>query len=176
MACNGRAKRQRWLGRIEALSTAFDGFQQVRTYRFRESDEDPGRPVTTMRVKSLMAPPGVPDWSSRKRWLRPGPVTLVGRAWSGGGVAITRVEVELDGEWREARLQRPVDAYVWSRWSCEWNATPGVHVLSCRATDALGNVQPLRSAHGMLAGFANQMTGAQKVRGFSFGVALNLRQ
>ena len=115
----------KWLGRIEALSTAFDGFQQVRTYRFRESDEDPGRPVTTMRVKSLMAPPGVPDWSSRKRWLRPGPVTLVGRAWSGGGVAITRVEVELDGEWREARLQRPVDAYCLEQMELRVECHPG---------------------------------------------------
>lgn len=153
----------KWLGRIEALSTPFDGFQQVRTYRFRESDEDPGRPVTTMRVKSLMVPPGVPDWSSRKRWLRPGPVTLVGRAWSGGGVAISKVEVELDGEWRKARLERPAGAYAWSKWSCEWDASPGAHVLRCRATDALGNTQPLDPPWDV-AGFANNA--AQKVQVF----------
>ncbi|MGJ8572260.1 MAG: sulfite oxidase [Hoeflea sp.] len=151
----------KWLGRIEALTKPFDGFQQVRTYRFREDDEDPGRPVTEMRVKSLMVPPGVPDWGSRKRWLEPGPVTLIGRAWSGGGVPISKVEVELDGEWREARLEQQASNYAWSKWSCEWKATPGAHVLRCRATDAKGNVQPLDPPWDV-AGFANNA--AQKVQ------------
>ncbi|OCW56358.1 sulfite oxidase [Hoeflea olei] len=150
----------KWLGRIEALTAPFDGFQQVRTYRFRESDDDPGRPVTRMRVKSLMVPPGVPDWTSRKRYLRPGPVTLVGRAWSGGGVPVSKVEVELDGAWREARLDPQGARYAWTRWSCDWTATPGAHVLRCRATDADGQVQPLDPPWDV-AGFANNA--AQKV-------------
>lgn len=150
----------KWLGRIEALNAPFDGFQQVRTYRFRKTDEDPGRPVTEMRVKSLMVPPGVPDWSSRKRCLQPGPVTLVGRAWSGGGVPVSKVEVELDGEWREARLDRQGTRYAWTRWSSDWNATPGAHVLRCRATDANGEVQPLDPPWDV-SGFANNA--AQKV-------------
>ncbi|WP_339761580.1 sulfite oxidase [uncultured Hoeflea sp.] len=153
----------KWLGRIEALTKPFDGFQQVRTYRFRESDEDPGRPVTEMRVKSLMVPPGVPDWGSRKRWLEPGPVTIIGRAWSGGGVPISKVEVDLDGEWCEARLEPQVSNYAWSKWSCEWKATPGTHVLRCRATDVQGNVQPLDPPWDV-AGFANNA--AQKVQVF----------
>lgn len=28
-------------------------------------------------------------------------------------------------------------------WSYTWDATPGDHRLSCRATDAAGNVQPV---------------------------------
>ncbi len=153
----------KWLGRIEALTSPFDGFQQVRTYRFRESDVDPGRPVTEMRVKSLMVPPGVPDWSSRKRWLELGPVTLIGRAWSGAGVPVTRVEVELDSEWREARLEPQTGRYAWTKWSCDWEATPGAHVLRCRATDANGAVQPLDPPWDV-AGFANNA--AQKVQVF----------
>lgn len=153
----------KWLGLIEALTQPFDGFQQVQTYRFRDSDEDPGRPVTTMRVKSLMVPPGVPDWGSRKRYLEPGPVTLIGRAWSGGGVPVTRVEVELDGGWREAKLEPRTGHYAWTRWSCDWQASPGEHVLRCRATDANGAVQPLDPPWDV-AGFANNA--AQKVHVF----------
>tara|TARA_R110002020_G_scaffold410770_5_gene620462 strand:+ start:30357 stop:31463 length:1107 start_codon:yes stop_codon:yes gene_type:complete len=153
----------KWLGRIEALTQPFDGFQQVQTYRFRDSDADPGRPVTTMRVKSLMVPPGVPDWGTRKRYLEPGPVTLVGRAWSGGGVPVTRVEVELDGVWREARLEHRTGRYAWTKWSCDWLASPGDHVLRCRATDANGAVQPLNPPWDV-AGFANNA--AQKVHVF----------
>ena len=69
----------KWLNRIEALTTPYDGFQQVRTYRYRKDENDPGEPITTIRVKSLMQPPGVPDWTSRKRFVNAGPVTLTGR-------------------------------------------------------------------------------------------------
>ncbi|MDF1609819.1 sulfite oxidase [Hoeflea sp. YIM 152468] len=153
----------KWLDRIEALREPFDGFQQVRTYRFREHDGDPGRPVTTMRVKSLMVPPGVPDWGTRKRYLEPGPVTLLGRAWSGGGVPIAKVEVELDGEWRQARLEPQISRYAWSKWTCDWSASPGKHVLRCRATDADGHIQPLDPPWDV-SGFANNA--AQKVTVF----------
>ena len=50
---------------VEALTEPFSGFQQVQTYRFRQSVEDEGQPVTSIKVKSLMVPPGVPDWLSR---------------------------------------------------------------------------------------------------------------
>jgi hypothetical protein len=33
--------------------------------------------------------------------------------------------------------------FAWRRWTYSWHATPGEHVLSCRATDAAGNGQPL---------------------------------
>ena len=66
----------KWLGTIEALREPFEGYQQVKTYRYRETEEDPGRPVTEIRVKSLMIPPGVPDWISRDRFAHPGPVTV----------------------------------------------------------------------------------------------------
>jgi hypothetical protein len=76
----------KWLARIEALATPFRGFQQVQTYVFRRDPLDPGIPVTTMRVRSLMVPPGVPDWYTRHRLVERGPVELFGRAWSGNGV------------------------------------------------------------------------------------------
>ncbi|MFP7572107.1 sulfite oxidase [Marivita sp. S2033] len=144
----------KWLTTIEALTTRYQGFQQVQTYRFRANDDDPGTPITSIRVKSLMKPPGVPDWVTRQRWMQAGRVMVQGRAWSGGGVAIARVEVLLNGDWQEATLTERADAYAWTGWQIDWGAQPGVHELACRATDADGNTQPLEAPFDM-AGFAN---------------------
>ena len=96
-----------------------------------------------MRVKSLMVPPGVPDWATRLRYLRPGPVEIVGRAWSGSGVPIAKVEFNDGSGWQTANVTQADSPYAWSKWSVEWDATPGEYVLSCRATDANGDTQPL---------------------------------
>ena len=144
----------KWLTRIEALDHAYQGFQQVQTYRYRDGPDDPGRPVTDIRVKSLMQPPGLPDWGSRLRYLRAGPVTVQGRAWSGAGRAITRVEFGVGDTWTDARLTPPKGRYAWWGWAADWTATPGEHLLRCRATDEDGNVQPLTPPWDA-AGFGN---------------------
>ncbi len=134
----------KWLNRIEVLDRPFDGFQQVETYVYRQQRGDVGVPVTHMRVKSLMVPPGIPDWYTRRRLVDQGPVELFGRAWSGGSVPVARVEVGVDGVWHEAQLDPAApSAYAWRGWRFNWQATRGNHELACRATDAAGNVQPL---------------------------------
>ncbi len=144
----------KWLTQVTALTERYDGFQQMQTYRIRHQTEEVGEPVTRLRVRSLMVPPGVPDWFTRARWLEPGPVTLQGRAWSGGGVPIARVEVLLDGAWQDATLTGRADDYAWTGWRIDWQATTGMHDLACRATDADGDVQPLTAPHN-LGGFCN---------------------
>lgn len=144
----------KWLTRIEATRRPYQGFQQVHTYRYRENDEDPGRPVTSMRVKSLMRPPGIPDWTTRLRYLKSGTVSIVGRAWSGNGNAIEQVEFCDGKQWHAANLFPRRDKYDWTRWSFDWIATPGEHELSCRATDSQGNIQPLQ-AQWDASGFGN---------------------
>jgi DMSO/TMAO reductase YedYZ molybdopterin-dependent catalytic subunit len=132
----------KWLKRIEVLAQPFDGYQQVGNYVYRQKRGDQGVPVTTMRVKSLMAPPGIPDWYTRHRVVEAGPVELIGRAWS-GGVPVARVAVGVDGVWYDAALDTPHGRYAWQRWRYLWHATVGEHVLECRATDANGETQPL---------------------------------
>ena len=66
-----------------------------------------------------------------------------GYAWSGGG-AIAQVEVSVDGgdTWHSARLEEPIDRWMWVRWSYVWNADkPGNYKVMSRATDAAGRVQ-----------------------------------
>jgi len=133
----------KWLRRIEALNKPYDGFQQISSYQYRPAPDGPTTPVTLMRVKSLMVPPGIPNFYTRARMLDAGPVAVFGRAWSGGGVPVSKVEVGVDGVWREAELEPRPGPYAWSSWRFTWNAAPGEHELACRATDDNGDTQPL---------------------------------
>jgi len=132
----------KWLERIEVLDRAFDGYQQVTGYKYKKKPEDEGTPVRHMKVRSLMLPPGMPDWYTRRRLVERGTVKLEGRAWSGAGVAVTRVEVAIDGHWRTAEVEAPAHRFGWQRWRASWDASSGEHELACRATDASGAVQP----------------------------------
>ena len=131
----------KWLERIELVERPFDGYQQAVGYRYKKAPGDEGRPVRHMKVRSLMLPPGMPDWYTRRRLVGQGRIEISGRAWSGAGVPVTRVELGVDGAWHEAELEKS-DRFAWQRWRCEWDASPGEHKLACRATDAAGATQP----------------------------------
>ena len=132
----------KWLTRIEAVAEPFDGYQQAAAYHYKSSADDPGTPVSRIRVRALMAPPGIPDYFTRRRLVDAGRVTLHGRAW-GGRAPLQRVEVGVDGAWAEARLEASLGEFAWRGWSFDWDAEPGDHELACRATDADGDTQPL---------------------------------
>ena len=133
----------KWLTKIEAISEHFDGFQMDRTYRYKQDADDPGEPVDLIRVRALMIPPGIPDFLTRTRLLDAGPVTLEGRAWA-GRLSVDCVEVSANNveSWDDASLEEPVGKYAWRAWSRDWDAKPGNHILSVRATDSKGNIQP----------------------------------
>jgi DMSO/TMAO reductase YedYZ molybdopterin-dependent catalytic subunit len=132
----------KWLTRIEAVTEPFEGYQQAVAYRYQQDEEDPGERVSRIRVRALMIPPGHPEFLTRQRFVDAGPVELRGRAWSGTAPVI-RVEVGVDDSWDDAKLEPAVGEFAWSAWSYPWEATPGEHTLSCRATDADGRTQPL---------------------------------
>jgi sulfane dehydrogenase subunit SoxC len=146
----------KWLERITVLDTGFEGYQQSRGYRLRQTPDEEGEPVTRMLPRSLMVPPGIPDFATRERSLEPGPCTVRGRAWSGFG-AVERVEVSTDGgeSWNDAELGRQATSWAWCSWAWDWDARePGAYELCCRASDGAGNVQPL-AARWNLGGYAN---------------------
>jgi DMSO/TMAO reductase YedYZ molybdopterin-dependent catalytic subunit len=151
----------KWLDRIEVIDRPFDGYQQVGTYIYRERADEPGVPITTMRAKSLMVPPGIPDMYSRQRLVECGRVELFGRAWSGAGVPIAKVEVAVNGRWHEAVLDPEAGRYAWRGWRFEWQATPGEYELICRTTDRNGERQPLEPRFDR-GGFGNNA--AQRVQ------------
>ncbi|MFD9079258.1 sulfite oxidase [Streptomyces erythrochromogenes] len=151
----------KWLREIALVDAPFTGFQQSVAYRFRwaaDEPDDPGEAVTRIAPRALMAPPGFPDFMSRTRVARPGPVPLRGRAWSGHG-AVARVEVSADDglTWAGAELAAPdPHPWAWQAWSCLWTAVPGRHTLTVRATDAGGRTQPLEQPWNR-GGFGNNL-------------------
>jgi DMSO/TMAO reductase YedYZ molybdopterin-dependent catalytic subunit len=149
----------KWLERIEAIDRPFDGVQQARSYHFRQEADEPGVPCRYMRVNSLMAPPGIPDFFGRRRTVEAGAVEILGRAWSGDG-EVKRVEFAVDGAWQDAVLAAPAGEFAWRGWRAQWRAAPGAHELRCRATDATGAVQPLDPPRD-ITGFGNNA--AQRV-------------
>ncbi|HEY7164138.1 MAG TPA: sulfite oxidase [Candidatus Binatia bacterium] len=151
----------KWLDRIEAVAKPFEGYQMSRVYRYSKSPDEPGEAVTTIRVRALMIPPGIPDFLTRTRFLEAGRVKIAGRAWA-GKLKVSRVEVSTnDGAtWSDAELDQQSSPFAWTGWSFPWNARPGDHVLCVRATDAEGNVQPMEQEWNF-GGYGNN--GVQRV-------------
>ncbi len=146
----------KWLARLTAVDEPFDGYQMRHSYRLREEDDDEGMPLTRMRPRSLLVPPGIPEFLSRRRIVAAGRCELRGRAWS--GIAdVSGVEVSTDdGEsWSDAEVERDgLGRWAWRAWRLEWDARPGEFVLCSRARDAAGNVQPLEPSWNV-GGYAN---------------------
>lgn len=144
----------KWLDTITALKEPYDGFQQIHSYRYKKTAHEEGLPVTEIKVKSLMVPPGVPDWLSRERCVALEDIYIQGRAWSGAGRKIIKVEFGVDGHWQETTLRDRAGKYSWTGWEHTWHAEVGEHILQCRATDETGAVQPLNPPWD-LSGFGN---------------------
>jgi DMSO/TMAO reductase YedYZ molybdopterin-dependent catalytic subunit len=146
----------KWLSRITVLDRPFDGYQMRHSYRIRQEEDEPGEPLSRIQPRSLMVPPGIPDFFTRARIVPVGECAIEGRAWS-GEAGIAGVEVSTDGgeTWGEAELMASsLGRWAWRSWSFAWNAEPGEHELCCRARDKAGNVQPL-DAPWNVGGYAN---------------------
>ena len=144
----------KWLTRITALTEPFQGYQNLRAYRYRQQDDDAGEPVSRMVPRALMIPPGIPDFLTRARRVHEVPVTIEGKAWSGNG-AIERVQVsDDDATWHDAELGSEIGPHAWRPWRFDWNPKPGTYRLRCRARDVTGVEQPETPAWN-LGGYAN---------------------
>ena len=134
----------KWLATVTVTSEPFRGFFQVDRYVAE------GQPLGPIAPRAVIASPA-PGAS-----LAAGEVVVRGYAWSGFG-PIARVEVSVDGgaTWAPAELPPAVSSGGWSPWRWSWRAaTPGRAVLLARATDSLGNRQPLEQVWNEL-GYGN---------------------
>jgi DMSO/TMAO reductase YedYZ molybdopterin-dependent catalytic subunit len=144
----------KWLRSITVVNRRFRGYQQEPAYHVTRTWDELGEPVTRMLPRSLMVPPGIPDFLSRTRQLSPGTWMLQGRAWSGRG-RVVRVEVSTDGgrSWADAELGGDGGDFAWQAWRYAWTVDrEDEYELCCRATDAANNTQPLTAqwnAHGV---------------------------
>jgi DMSO/TMAO reductase YedYZ molybdopterin-dependent catalytic subunit len=73
--------------------------------------------------------------------LTAGPVTLGGVAWAQHrGIKAVEVRID-DGPWQPAQLGAAYSKDTWRLWTFDWQATPGPHAITVRATDSTGKVQ-----------------------------------
>jgi len=155
----------KWLSAVTALSEPFAGYQQAVAYRYSASRNEPGEPVTFMRVRSLMVPPGLPDFLTRTRLVDRGLVPITGRAWSARSpIAMVEVSTDNGRSWAKAELDTASasEPHAWQAWRYDWRAeAAGEYTLVCRATDAGGAVQPVEqywTARGMGNNMAHRVT------------------
>lgn len=123
----GYVSATKWLASVELTTwEAFDAYWVPRGW------SKTGPVKTQSRI----------DVPARGRSVAPGPVAVAGVAWAGIR-GVSRVEVAVDdGDWQPARLADQLGEATWRQWVWEWDAPPGRHSLTVRATDGAGAVQP----------------------------------
>ncbi len=122
----GFVSATKWLTEIEL--TTFADFDQ---YWVKRKWSDRG-PIKTMA--RIDTPKGLGK-------VKAGPARIGGVAWAQTR-GIEKVEVKLDdGEWTEAKLAAEDSTLTWRQWTYEFDAAPGRHQVTCRATDATGETQ-----------------------------------
>lgn len=135
----------KWLQRIVVLSADdrtspfFEsGMNRVYNRVVLRADGLESERLSSIQVKSAIA------WPQDKMRLPIGTYEVWGFAWTGSG-NVREVAVSLDGgkQWEAAKLEAQAASYGWTRWSYRWKAAQGDYSVMSRATDSLGNQQPL---------------------------------
>lgn len=91
--------------------------------------------------------------------IKSGRTAIGGVAWAQHR-GVGKVEVKIDdGPWQQTRLGPDVGIDYWRQWYLPWDATPGLHRLSVRATDRQGRPQSSERA----TPFPNGSSGIQEV-------------
>ena len=131
----------KWLGRIVVSSEQLWTRNNTTSYTLIGDDYAPegdsmGKPVTEQVIKSALALP----WPAE---LAAGQQRIQGYAHSPGG-PISLVEWSADSglTWRAAELSGGQPDYSWARFEFVWDAAPGEHTITTRATDTASNTQP----------------------------------
>ena len=116
----------KWLRSITVVDEPFRGWQQEVAYHLRQSEDEPGTPVTRILPRALMVPPGIPTSSRARASSTPG------RACSKAARGRARRRSARRGEHATAARAGPTRARAsrspssrGSGWSYEWDAEPG---------------------------------------------------
>jgi DMSO/TMAO reductase YedYZ molybdopterin-dependent catalytic subunit len=122
----GYVSATKWLSKIEL--TTWDGFDG---YWIPRGWAKEGPIKTASRIDVPRSGLTVPT----------GRTAVAGVAWAPTR-GIERVELQVDDEeWQACRLGDVASKNTWVQWLYEWDAKPGDHVLTVRATDGNGQTQ-----------------------------------
>jgi DMSO/TMAO reductase YedYZ molybdopterin-dependent catalytic subunit len=128
----------KWLDRIEVRDTPFMGRFMARDYVTLREEQHDGKLVGIETSVGRALLKSVPAKVTR----RDNHYRIIGAAW---GAPIAKVEVQIDnGPWIPATIDRSEEAdHAWRIWSLDWDRpTSGEHLITSRAVDFRGNVQP----------------------------------
>ena len=118
----GYVSATKWLSAIELTGFEEEGYWIPRGW----AKEGPVKTATRIDVARADAP---------------GRGVIAGVAWAPTrGVRGVEVRVD-DGPWQPATLAAQLDVDCWRLWYLPWDAPPGRHEITARATDGLGEVQ-----------------------------------
>jgi DMSO/TMAO reductase YedYZ molybdopterin-dependent catalytic subunit len=133
----------KWLTGVEV--TTFDAFDQYwvpRGYAARAPIKTMSRIDTPRSLERVQA----------------GPVAVAGVAWAQTrGIEAVELRID-DGPFRPAELAEAVGVDTWRQWRYEWDATPGRHTLTVRATDGTGDPQAEQRAEILPDGASGWMS------------------
>jgi DMSO/TMAO reductase YedYZ molybdopterin-dependent catalytic subunit len=127
----------KWLTHIEVRDRRFLGRFMGRDYVTIREEQRGGKTIMAetsvgrMLVKS--APARVVQHEGRYR--------IDGMAWGPRPIAAVDVKIN-DSAWTKATLGESQGEFAWRSWSLDWSPTPGEHMVTSRAIDAAGNIQP----------------------------------
>ena len=152
----------KWLTRITVVAEPFTGYQQAQAYRFRRDEDDPGEPVTRIvaaRADGAAGHRELPRARAHAR-RRSDARSRDERGRAGRRSSPSRSASTAGRPGPTRRSTPPGQRWAWRGWRFDWEATPGDHVLCCRARDEAGNAQP-DEADWNVGGYANN--GVQRV-------------
>ncbi|POR41289.1 molybdopterin-dependent oxidoreductase [Methylobacterium sp. V23] len=135
------------LNAITVLDRPFDGFWMQKAYRIPANAcacTEPGKapastmPIARFNVRSFVT--SVADKAS----VKAGRTTLRGMAFD-GGYGITEVAVSTDDgrTWASAALGQDLGRYSFRQWSLPVHLAAGTHAIKVKATNRIGQSQPL---------------------------------
>jgi sulfane dehydrogenase subunit SoxC len=131
----------KWLRRLKFGDQPFETREETDKYTDPMPDNSARQFTFVMEAKSVIT------WPTPRIGVMPGlgPWEIRGIAWSGRG-RITRVEVSTDGgtSWADAQLVDPVLPIAHARFLFPWTWDGSEAILTSRATDETGYVQPTR--------------------------------
>lgn len=139
----------KWLTSIRVLDKEHDGFWMKGAYRHPGKPVAPGtavppeqmRPVTSLRVKSVIASPLDGAQAAVGQ-----PLVIRGVAWSGDAGPVTVVDVSVDGgrSWKPATLRSDQKTrFGWRQWEYRWTPSrEAYHTILAQAWNAAGDTQP----------------------------------
>lgn len=139
------ARSVKWLNRIEVRVNPSANYFYAQAYQLFPPQARPETVDWASGIKLGDMPVNAVICSPQDGACLPGPsVRVKGYAYAGGGRAIQRVDISIDGgaTWSVARLLDDPAPWAWRLWQADLELAAGANEMIVRAWDSSANTQP----------------------------------